>query len=106
MAIKGRVGIPAVAVGVGATTLVDGSSLGVERYAISGMTFNNTTGASIDITITDGTTQIDSFSVDLNESAQSAIIGQGYLAATDIEATASAVGVNASTTVTTYDGGD
>ena len=113
MAIRGRVGIPALAVGTGDTTLVDISSLSVDRVAVAAMNFNNTTGASIDITIwesPDATsasgTQIDSFPVPANLSEQSAVIGQGYDNTKFLVAQASAVGVNASTTLTDYDGGD
>ena len=52
MAIKGNVGIPALAVLAGDTVLVNPTALGVERVAITAMLFANTTAGAINAFLT------------------------------------------------------
>ena len=113
MAIKGNVGIPALAVTTGDTVLVNPTSLGVERVAITAMLFANTTAGAItvlvyespDLTSASGEL-IDTVIVPISGNISADIIGQGYTTSQNIIGVASGAGVNASTAVTTYDDGD
>ena len=112
MAIFGNVGLGVEDVLAGDTVLMQPSAS--QRWAITGASFYNDTGAAVTITLfssPDGTSasgdQVDSFSVPANDSVEPpSILGQGYANGENLIAVGSAIGVNASLTVAKYTDGD
>lgn len=112
MAIKSNVGIPLVPIAVTDTTLLNPIAP-VERISVTACSLHNTNGAARTVTIwvspnltSVSGSKVAVYSIGPNESVDvEEIIGQGYSVGRNIIAQASGVGVNASSTVTQYDGG-
>lgn len=113
MSIRGNVPIGTVAVLAADTTIYDPPST-VERYAISAFSLHNTTGAPVTVTIYNSPNLTSAsgvrnaqYAVPANQSVDVIeLIGQGFATTRNIIAVGSGVGVNATMSVTTYDGGD
>jgi hypothetical protein len=112
MSIRGNVGVGTVAVLAGDTTLYDPPAT-VERYAISALSLHNTTAAPVTVTLYNSPNLTSAsgvrnaqYAIPANQSVDVVeLIGQGFTTR-NIIAVGSGVGVNATMSVTTYDGGD
>lgn len=113
MSIKGNVGIGSIAVAAADTTIYQPVSP-VQRYAISAFSLHNTNAANVTVTVFNSPNLTSasgvrnaSYTIAPNQSVDVIeLIGQGFATGRNIIAVGSLTGVNATMSVTTYDGGD
>lgn len=113
MSIKGNVGLGTISVLAGDTTIID-QNAPVTRYAIGAFSLHNTTAAAVTVTVFTSPNltsasgkRVASYSVPGNQSVDVVeLIGQGFPIATNVIAVGSGVGVNATASITQYDGED
>jgi hypothetical protein len=113
MSIRGNIGIGSVSIAAADTTIYDPPST-VERYAISAFSVHNTTAAAVTVSVYNSPDLTSAagvrnafYSIPANQSVDIVeLIGQGFLSSRNIIAVGGAVGLRATMSVTTYDGGD